>query len=442
MRRLQRTLHRTIALAALLPTAIASAQFPDDNFNDGTTGSQWSRETVASAPQLSVIERNGRLEGVLNNVANSIEPVAVSGYAADGWHLRTDSAFRIRVAFRQQSATGDVRSRPDGSFAGIFLQFYATATEQSPATGFRPGTGLVLGTYGLSAPNPLNLPASTTREFLTFSIDEFGAAQGEVIGQEQSYAELAAQTSFFWNVDDEVAPSIPLQGTLYLQYLPEFDQITVGTSAYIDDPNDPNAYVISGVTGFVQFPLQLSLGVVASSGNVLSGANTWWDDFTVDAGTIETAVGNLQASDGTSATGIQLTWDAPQNADTIDIYREYPGSGFPEYVTTVLATDTSYFDELPDPSSRGIVWNYVLFTNTGLVAENEGWAFGPPQVVTASDGDFATRCGGTSCPGRARIGCSAPRPEASRSSSARRPPRPSSTRPRSGGSSTTTRSRW
>jgi hypothetical protein len=118
-----------VASARNSATAIASAQFPDDNFNDGTTGSQWFRETVASAPQLSVIERNGRLEGVLNNVANSIEPVAVSGYAADGWHLRTDSAFRIRVAFRQQSATGDVRSRPDGSFAGIFLQFYADNCE-------------------------------------------------------------------------------------------------------------------------------------------------------------------------------------------------------------------------------------------------------------------------------------------------------------------------
>jgi fibronectin type 3 domain-containing protein len=116
------------------------------------------------------------------------------------------------------------------------------------------------------------------------------------------------------------------------------------------------------------------------SGNMASG----WRDVM--------PVGSFNASDGTSLTGVTLSWSAPAGASGYQIRRRpSPSSG---WIPLGVTTSTGFSDVTGLP---GVPYDYAVFVNTpsgpssSAPAIDAGWrGVSPPTGVQASDGTLTT----------------------------------------------------
>ena len=354
--------------SALLASGAASAQLLSDDFADGVPGGNWSSNTTSTS--LAVTEQNGRLEC-------SAAPNALltdwngALYVGRTWQLRANAEVRVRARFRQIVTNTAATSANYGSEAGILVLLGNVA--EPPLSGdIRPGTVIALSEYRQQS-------LARTRDITVSTLDSVGTLSE--LGS--AYALLTNQ-SLFTNYDTGANYVIPNEGTMYLRYVPSTDTLFLSTTGYAD----PNAITIPNARNGLVTPIRFAIGGFARLPAVLSGSNAWWDDFVVDAGTLETGVKSLAASDGTFTNKVRLTWTVASGAVSYKIYRD--GSTTP--LTTLAATATSY-DDLTAPVGVSTIYRVEAITNSGypISVTDAGWRNLPaPTSLAASDGTSTT----------------------------------------------------
>ena len=201
-----------------------------DDFADGDPGPLWF--AYQPAPELSWFEEvNGRLEA---NTTAHMENVDAL-YIADGWQLDVTEPFAVRVDFHfSKIGVGDGR---------VTLGLAPSIEE--------PVTGWLVFDVGAFDTDPFYL---------------YEACDGA------------------W-VEEVVGPRVSENGTLYMSYTPESDELYLSYTGY----GRANAW--QTLQGLLQARWQtdsvyVTLGGGSEDGMALTGEDAWLDNFAVDRGTI------------------------------------------------------------------------------------------------------------------------------------------------------------
>lgn len=369
---------RLAALAAVLasiltlaPGRTAAAQVFADDFADGEPGDYW--ELSEADPAVSIEETGNRLEfSAVSSPALNTRKFA--GYLGANWSLRTTSNFALRLTMNSEPAG---ISATAGSAQSLVFGF-APLNTNANSEGFPLQAKLINFGARRIGPNTVVRYADYTRS----------DASGEV-------SLLTAVQAFlndpfdFYTIDTNVyALTWRYSETVYLKYTTANDVLTMSRYGY----NDPDATVFAGLTGGQRYPVRLILGGYAVSPSTLPGSAAWYDSLRVDAGTLDAAPADVQASDGTFGTKVRVTWGAAPNATAYKVFRT-PIGGATQELATLTASAVAYDDTQAATTTE---YTYTVRTVTssgdGFEASDDGWRNIPtPTGVSASDSTFSDR---------------------------------------------------
>ncbi|MFM7259027.1 MAG: hypothetical protein ACKO3W_00345, partial [bacterium] len=286
-----------LVLALVLAIAPqAQAQVFGDDFADGIISPYWQQ--VSASPSVSIVERNGRAE--LTTLPNpSLTNAHYAGLISKGWSIRCSSNWAARAVLHSQPRT-------NGADATKEYVSFGTFRPGSPlsATGFPTQSKLVnVGTLYFQPP-----VGNFNRRVEYTAYDQFG---------NESYIAnpWAANAGYPFEFYTAIPPiqyafDFTYTETIYLQYVAASDTLYVSTYSY----NDPDSFYFVNWTGGQRYPVAFAVGGFAVRPENTTGANTWIDTFRVDVGFIDTAPGNVAASDGTFGNKVRITWTAAANA--------------------------------------------------------------------------------------------------------------------------------
>ena len=361
------------AIASLLAAPRANAQVFADDFADGVISAYWQQVSASSA--LSFVERNGRAE-FATTADNTQAARKFAGFLAKGWSIRSTSNWAARAV---------IASAPRSNGAAGTAEYVTFGT-------FRPGSPLSangiptqskLLSVGTSYTTPQNGSFNRWIEYKAY--DQFG-------GDSQIVSPWVASSQFpfeFYRTSDgQYEFDFTYTETLYLQYVAASDTLYVSTYAY----GDPEAFFFTNWTSGQRYPVALTIGGSANRPGVLNGATTWIDSVRVDVGVLDTAPGNVAASDGTFGGKVRITWTAAANATGYKVLRQAPG-GSVEQIAQLASAALAYDDTTAAP-----LVEYTYFVRT-INAQGDGFEFSDtgwrnvatPTGVAASDGTFTDR---------------------------------------------------
>jgi fibronectin type 3 domain-containing protein len=369
---------RLAALAAVLPLVLAAmlgrtaaAQLFADDFADGEPGDYW--ELSEADPAVSMAETGNRLE--FSAVSSpSLNTKKFAGYLGANWSLRTTSNFAMRLTMNSEPAG---ISATAGSAQSLVFGF-APLNTNANSEGFPLQAKLINFGARRIGPNTVVRYADYTRSDASGEVSLVTAVQAFLNDPFDFYAIDNNTYALTWRYSE----------SMYLKYTTANDTLTLSRFGY----NDPDAIVFAGLTGGQRYPVRLVLGGYALSPSTLPGSAAWYDSLRVDAGTLDAAPANVQASDGTFGTKVRVTWAAAPNATAYKVFRT-PNGGATQELITLTAAALAYDDTLAATTTE---YTYTVRTVTangdGFEASDDGWRNIPtPTGVSASDSTFSDR---------------------------------------------------
>ncbi|MEI6024038.1 MAG: IPT/TIG domain-containing protein [Phycisphaerales bacterium] len=364
------------SVALLAPNA--SAQTVIENFNDNVLSSaDWT--TYSSSPSVAVSETNSRLQ--FSTASNPLIDASAWNHAeiSSTWGLGTKANIQLKMDVNFVPQVGATLSTANTGMMVLFSPVDYVASTNGIADGF----GVIFGSE-LSSFNNYNHRVLSVIKVVNgqpFTLKSFYNAYGT--------------DDFFDSVNPTVSRfTLSPSSTVYVSYLVATSTLQVSTAPYATPMVSawvPNAALST------QRPLRLSLGGYAvGPTKPLVGTQAWIDNVTLQQGARVYRSTGLNATDGSSTTGIALTWNAAPSAVSYNIYRSV-NSGLAYLIAN--STTTSYTDAPSGTNSliAGVNYTYVVRALSAAGNESEssnadvGWFnIGPATNLVATDGTLST----------------------------------------------------
>ncbi len=365
------------SVALLAPNA--SAQTVIENFNDNVLSSaDWT--TYSSSPSVAVSETNSRLQ--FSTASNPLIDASAWNHAeiSSTWGLGTKANIQLKMDVNFVPQVGATLSTANTGMMVLFSPVDYVASTNGIADGF----GVIFGSE-LSSFNNYNYRV----------ISVIKVVNGQPITLKSFYN--ANGTNDFFDSGNPTVSRFTLapSSTVYVSYLVATSTLQVSTA--MNAPFPAISALVPNAALSTQRPLRLSLGGYAvGPTKPLVGTQAWIDNVTLQQGARVYRSTGLNATDGSSTTGIALTWNAAPSAVSYNIYRSV-NSGLAYLIAN--STTTSYTDAPSGTNSliAGVNYTYVVRALSAAGNESEssnadvGWFnIGPATNLVATDGTLST----------------------------------------------------
>ncbi len=367
------------AFSVALLTPNASAQTVIETFNDNVLSTaDWT--TYSSSSSLAVSETNSRLQ--FSTASNPLIDASAWNHAeiSSTWGLGTKANIQLKMDVNFVPQVGATLSTANTGMMVLFSPVDYVASTNGIADGF----GVIFGS---------ELSSFTNYNYRVISVIKVVNGQPITL---KSFYNANGTNDFFDSVNPTVSRfTLAPSSTVYVSYLVATSTLQVSTA--MNDPYPAVSAWVPNAALSTQRPLRLSLGGYAvGPTKPLVGTQAWIDNVTLQQGARVYRSTGLNATDGSSTTGISLTWNAAPSAVSYNIYRSV-NSGLAYLIKN--STTTSYTDAPSGTNSliAGVNYTYVVRALSAAGNESEssnadvGWFnIGPATNLVATDGTLST----------------------------------------------------